>query len=221
MQTVSAAAEELGTSIREISNQVTQQSDMAGEAAQAADESGRRMTTLSEAADSIGEVMTLITTIAEQTKLLALNATIEAARAGEAGRGFAVVASEVKSLAEQTARATEQIAGHVQAVQGETGGAVTANKVIHGKVEAMREIAATVAAAVEEQTAATQEISRNVDQAHQGTADVAGAITEVTGTADESSVASDHVLTAAQQLAAEVAKLSQQVSDFTRNVRAG
>ena len=218
---MSAAAEQLGTSIREISNQVTQQSGMAGEAAQAASESGRRMTTLSEAADSIGEVMTLITTIAEQTKLLALNATIEAARAGEAGRGFAVVASEVKSLAEQTARATEQIAGHVQAVQGETDGAVTANRVIHGKVEAMREISATVAAAVEEQTAATQEISRNVEQAHQGTAEVAGAITEVTGTADESSVASDHVLTAAQQLAAEVAKLSQQVSDFTRNVRAG
>ena len=220
VETVAAAAEQLGASISEISTQVTEQSGMASEASTAADESGRRMATLSEAANSIGEVMTLINTIAEQTKLLALNATIEAARAGEAGRGFAVVASEVKSLAEQTGRATEQIAGHVQAVQGETEGAVSANQVIHGKVEAMREISATVAAAVEEQSAATQEIGRNVQLAHRSTADVAGAIADVTGAADESSAASSQVLSAAQQLASEVDNLSRHVSEFTSTVRA-
>ncbi|MCA8932055.1 MAG: methyl-accepting chemotaxis protein, partial [Rhodospirillaceae bacterium] len=221
VQIVAAAAEELSASISEISTQVGRQSGMASEATDAADESGRRMATLSNAANSIGEVMTLINTIAEQTKLLALNATIEAARAGEAGRGFAVVASEVKSLAEQTGRATEQIAGHVQAVQSETEGAVAANRVIHGKVGAMREIASAVAAAVEQQTAATEEIGRSVQLAHQSATEVAAAIVEVHGAADDSSAASGQVLSAAKQLATEVEKLSDHVSSFTRTVRAG
>ena len=169
VQTVATATEELGSSILEISRQVQDQSGKARQAADATDVSRERMHGLSAKVEIIGEVVTLITSIAEQTNLLALNATIEAARAGEAGKGFAVVASEVKSLATQTAKATESIGSQIGAVQEETGATVTAIEAITGEIEAVAEIAGTIAAAVEEQNAATQEIGRNLTQAAAGT----------------------------------------------------
>src|SRR5262249_50056823 len=138
-----------------------------------------RITTLSEAADRIGDVTKLITTIAEQTNLLALNATIEAARAGDAGRGFAVVAQEVKALASQTAQGTGEIASQIAEIQTATKDSVSAIKEIGGTIGRVSDIAATIAAAIEEQGAATQEIARNVQQAAQGTNDVASNVAEV------------------------------------------
>ncbi|MCB1753821.1 MAG: methyl-accepting chemotaxis protein, partial [Gammaproteobacteria bacterium] len=161
VQTVAAAAEELGSSISEISRQMSVQNGAADDAVTAALASDTEIKGLAEKVEAIGDVVNLITGIAEQTNLLALNATIEAARAGDAGKGFAVVASEVKNLASQTAKATDQIATQIQEVQDRTGKAVSAIADIGTRIEKIREIAASVAAAVEEQNAASGEISRN------------------------------------------------------------
>lgn len=219
VQTVAAASEELSSSVAEIGRQVTQSTKIAG---QAVDEAGHTNTIvqgLSQAAQKIGDVIKLITAIAEQTNLLALNATIEAARAGDAGRGFAVVASEVKSLANQTAKATEEIAAQVGAMQGATSEAVQAIKSIGGTIGTINKIATTIASAVEEQGAATQEIARNVQQAAQGTGQVSSNIVGVNQAAAETGTAANQVRGAAEKLGTQAAILRADVDKFLANIR--
>ena len=220
VQTVASATEELGSSIREISRQVQQQSEVAGQAGSAAQESRQQVGELSTQAQGIGEVVDLITSIAEQTNLLALNATIEAARAGDAGKGFAVVASEVKNLASQTAKATDEIAGQINGVQEQTKSTVSAIARIDETIQSMTEMAAVVAAAVEEQNAATQEIGRNVHEAASGTQQVSSAIVGVNQASAEAGAASTQVLAAADDLSKQAAHLSSEVKRFLDQVRA-
>ena len=172
VQSVASATEEMASSVNEISRQVQESARMAGDAVGQARTTNDRVGELSKAAARIGDVVELINTIAGQTNLLALNATIEAARAGEAGRGFAVVASEVKALAEQTAKATGEIGQQITGIQAATQDSVDAIREISGTIERLSEISSAIAAAVEEQGAATQEISRNVQQAAHGTQQV-------------------------------------------------
>ena len=178
------------------------------------------MQSLAEGAQKIGEVVNLINDIASQTNLLALNATIEAARAGEAGKGFAVVASEVKSLANQTAKATEDISAQITAIQSSTKGAVDAIKNIGTTISQIGEIATTIAAAVEEQGAATQEIARNVQQAAAGTQEVSTNIGGVTTAAAETGSSASQVNTAAELLGQKNEVLRHAVTDFLTKVRA-
>ncbi len=220
VENVASAAHELGSSIAEISQQVQRQADMAEQAATAAETSNQQVRNLAERADAIGEVVNLITGIAEQTNLLALNATIEAARAGDAGKGFAVVASEVKSLADQTGKATEQIAEQIKAVQEQTGSTVEAIHLINEKIEAMKEVSATVASAIEEQNAATQEIGRNAQEASAGTRQVSGSIAGVTQAAGEAGQGATDVLNAARELTQQADVLSTEVNAFIEQVRA-
>lgn len=180
----------------------------------------RSMVELSEVAQRIGDVVSLINNIAGQTNLLALNATIEAARAGEAGRGFAVVASEVKELASQTARATEEISAQISAIQQSTEHAVEAIGGIGTTIEEMHQIATAVAAAVEQQQAATGEIARNVSEAARGTQDVTENIAQVQSAATHSGSAAEQVLSAAGELALNASKLSDEVKTFLHSVRA-
>jgi methyl-accepting chemotaxis protein len=175
---------------------------------------------LSEAAARIGDVTKIITEIAEQTNLLALNATIEAARAGEAGKGFAVVASEVKNLAQQTARATEQITGQIAAMQESTETTVGAIRGVGDTIRKVNEIAQAVAAAIEQQGAATQEIARNTQQAFSGTQRVAGDIAEVTSVATDSGAAAEQARAGAADLAREADQLAQELTAFLAKVRA-
>lgn len=219
VETVASAANQLGGSIKEISQQVQRQADMAEQASTAAQNTNEKVQNLAERADSIGEVVNLINGIAGQTNLLALNATIEAARAGDAGKGFAVVASEVKSLANQTAQATEQIAEQIKAVQEQTGSTVEAIALINERIAAMKEVAATVASAIEEQSAATQEISRNAQQASVGTRQVSTSISSVTQASAEAGQGSNNVLDAARALSRQSDTLSSKVSTFTQEVR--
>ncbi|ABE38232.1 methyl-accepting chemotaxis sensory transducer [Rhodopseudomonas palustris BisB5] len=220
VESVASASEEMASSVTEISRQVQESARIASEAVTQAQETNDRVSHLSEAASRIGDVVDLINTIASQTNLLALNATIEAARAGDAGRGFAVVASEVKALAEQTAKATEQISQQVGGIQSATGQSVASIREISGTIARMSEIAATIASAVEEQGAATKEISRNVHHAAAGTHEVSVNIVEVQRGASETGSASAQVLTAAHSLAHDSARLKDEVSRFLRTVRA-
>jgi methyl-accepting chemotaxis protein len=217
---VAAATEEMTGSVNEIARQVQESSKIAAEAVVQTGKTDTRIAELSVAASRIGDVVKLITAIAEQTNLLALNATIEAARAGEAGRGFAVVASEVKQLATQTAKATEEIGTQIASMQAATQESVTAIKEISGTIGRMSEIATLIAAAVEEQGAATQEISRNVAQAAHGTAQVATNITDVSRGASDTGMASSQVLSSAQALSRESGRLKSEVEKFVRTVRA-
>jgi methyl-accepting chemotaxis protein len=221
VQTVAAAAEELSASVTEVGRQAQESSKIAGEAVTQARKTDARISDLSQAAQRIGDVVKLITAIAEQTNLLALNATIEAARAGEAGKGFAVVASEVKMLANQTAKATDEIVVQIAGMQAATNDSVVAIKEIGGTIERISEIAASIAAAVEEQGATTFEIARNVQHAAQGTAQVAGNIGEVSSAATETGSAATQVLTSAKALSSEGAKLKAEVRKFLNSVRAG
>ncbi|WP_262047273.1 methyl-accepting chemotaxis protein [Bradyrhizobium sp. Bra78] len=220
VQAVASATEQLSSSVTEIARQVQESARIAGEAVGQASRTNARVGELSKAAARIGDVVELISTIAGQTNLLALNATIEAARAGEAGRGFAVVASEVKALAEQTAKATGEIAQQVSGIQAATEESVGSIKEISGTIERLSEISSTVAAAVEEQGAATQEISRNVQQAARGTQRVSSNIGDVQRGASETGSASSQVLSAARSLSADSNRLKQEVAKFLSSVHA-
>ena len=220
VQSVASATEEMASSVNEISRQVQGSARIAGEAVEQAQKTNDRVAELAKAAARIGDVVELINSIAGQTNLLALNATIEAARAGEAGRGFAVVASEVKALAEQTAKATGEISQQISGIQAATQESVGAIKEIGDTIGRMSEIAATIAAAVEEQGAATQEISRNVQQAANGTQQVSSNITAVQRGASETGSASAQVLTAAKSLSGESDRLKREVGKFLSSVRA-
>jgi methyl-accepting chemotaxis protein len=220
VQSVASATEEMTSSVSEISRQVQESSNIAREAVKQADKTDARIGELSKAAGRIGDVIKLITAIAEQTNLLALNATIEAARAGEAGKGFAVVAQEVKALAAQTAKATDEIGTQIAGMQTATQESVAAIKEIGGTIGRISEISSTIAAAVEEQGAATQEIARNVNQAARGTSKVATNITDVNRGASETGSASAQVLTSAQSLSNESSRLKVEVGKFLSTVRA-
>ena len=220
VQTVASAAEELTASIQEISRQVAQSTKIASNAADQARTTNTEVEALADAAQRIGAVVNMIQDIAEQTNLLALNATIEAARAGEAGKGFAVVASEVKSLATQTAKATEEISQQIGDIQTATGSAVQAIAQITTTIEEVHGIASGIAAAVEEQSSATQEISRNVQEASASTSEVSANISEVTSAAAKSGESAKTMLTAANELAGQSKALSGQVDNFLASIRA-
>ena len=218
--TVAAAAEELGSSVQEIGRQIDGSASLARRAVEEAAQTAGLVQDLSTAATRIGDVVALITTIAGQTNLLALNATIEAARAGEAGRGFAVVAAEVKELANQTTRATHEIEEQIGRIQASTGHAVGAIRTISDRIGEISQVTTSIAAAVEEQGAATQEIVRNVAQAACGTSEVTQNITGVAHAAEQTGGATAQVLTSAADLAAQSDALNRQVGRFLATVRA-
>ncbi|HEY6601159.1 MAG TPA: methyl-accepting chemotaxis protein [Xanthobacteraceae bacterium] len=220
VQSVASATEELTSSVNEISRQVQESARVAGDAVEQARRTNERVSALSQAASRIGDVVELINSIASQTNLLALNATIEAARAGDAGRGFAVVAAEVKALAQQTAKATDEIHQQIIGVQAATQESVAAIREIGDTIGKLSEISSTIAAAVEEQGAATQEIARNVQQAAHGTQKVSTNISDVQQGASETGSASSQVLSAAQLLASDSSRLKLEVSKFLEAVRA-
>ncbi|HMV31825.1 MAG: methyl-accepting chemotaxis protein [Gemmatimonadales bacterium] len=185
VQTVASGTEEMSASIREIAKNAASAAQVAAQAVKVAQRTNGTVGKLGASSDEIGKVIKVITSIAEQTNLLALNATIEAARAGEAGKGFAVVANEVKELAKETARATEEIGRKIEAIQADTGEAVTAIREINGIINQIGEIQTTIAGAVEEQTATTNEMSRNIGEAARGAQEIAHNIQGVARTADE------------------------------------
>ena len=220
VQTVAATAEELSASIGEIGRQVGQSAKIAQNAVAEAETTNQTVQGLAEAASKIGEVVNLINDIAGQTNLLALNATIEAARAGEAGKGFAVVAQEVKNLANQTAKATEEISQQIGAVQEETSDAVGAIQRIQGIISEISDISTTIASAVEEQGAATQEISRNVQETAKGTQQVSSNIGAVSQAAQDTGGSSSQVLSSSKELAQQTEYLRSRIETFTQRVRA-
>jgi len=220
VQNVSAATEELSSSIKEIERQAGKSSTVAKRAVTEADNTNETMTSLAEAAQKIGDVIDLINDIANQTNLLALNATIEAARAGEAGKGFAVVATEVKSLAEQTARATEDISNHVSAMQGTTNEAVKAIQEIGTTIREVEEIASSISAAVEQQGAATSEIATSGLKAADRTNQVSGSISSVTDAAQETKKGADDLLDVTKELTTQSGQLRENVNNFIDGIRA-
>jgi len=220
IQSVASATEELSTSVDEIGRRVRDSNRIAEAAVLQAQQTDGRIGKLSRAAQEIGDVVKLITAIAEQTNLLALNATIEAARAGEAGRGFAVVAAEVKSLASQTAKATDEISSHIAGMQDATQESVAAIKEIGGTIGQISNIASAIASAVEQQSSATQEIARNVQNVAQGTHEAAANIMQVNRGATETGSASEEVLNSAKSLSSESARLREELDRFMANIRA-
>jgi methyl-accepting chemotaxis protein len=220
VESVAAAAEELSASINDISQQAAHAAGIASRAVSQARETDSTVQGLAKSAGRIGEVVGLINTIAAQTNLLALNATIEAARAGEAGRGFAVVASEVKSLASQTAKATDEISEQISDIQKVAGEAIDAIKRIGGIIGEVNEVATAIAAAVQEQGAATQEITRSTQYAAQGTKNVSDNIIGVKADADAAAVAADDVKSASETLETQSQQLGHQVTDFLGKIRA-
>lgn len=220
VQNVAAATEELTASIGEITSQTQAASDQARSAASSTGRAGEVIKSLEDDAARIGAVIQLITDIAEQTNLLALNATIEAARAGDAGKGFAVVASEVKNLANQTAKATEEIRGQVEAIQNQTQNAVNEIRSVTDVVRHLEEISSGIAAAMEEQSAATQEISRNVGEAANGTDEVVSNISGVSSAAAETGREASVVLNEAQSLSQRSKEMGESVQNFLSGIRA-
>ncbi len=220
IDSVATATEELSASVGEIGRQVSESNRIAGSAVAQAQATDARIGKLSRAAQEIGDVVKLITAIAEQTNLLALNATIEAARAGESGRGFAVVASEVKSLASQTAKATDEISNHIAGMQGATQESVAAIKEIGSTITQISNIASSIASAVEQQGAATAEIARSVQNVAQGTRAAAADIMQVNRGATETGTASEEVLHSAKMLSTESTRLRSELDRFMANIRA-
>jgi methyl-accepting chemotaxis protein len=218
VQTVASAAEQLSASIQEISSLVAQQAEIASAAASDSDAANEQISELKRATEEIGDVVKLINDIASQTNLLALNATIEAARAGEAGKGFAVVANEVKTLASQTTKATDEIAGKIEGIQSTTFGAVEKIRQVGVTVQKINEISSAVAAAVEEQGTATREIAMNVEQASAGTTEVSENIEAVSQGASETGSAATQVLGAATELSVQANNLSDEVREFIEEV---
>jgi methyl-accepting chemotaxis protein len=215
VQTVAAGAEQMGASIREIASNAAEASEVAARAVTAAETTTATVAKLGDSSAEIGNVVKVITSIAEQTNLLALNATIEAARAGEAGKGFAVVANEVKELAQETAKATEDIAKRVLAIQGDTTAAVAAIEEISAIVGQISDRQTTIASAVEEQTATTNEMSRSVQEAAGGTTEIATNITGVSAAAQSTTQALTQTRTAVDELSRMAADLRTTVGRFT------
>ncbi|MFT4120363.1 protoglobin domain-containing protein [Bradyrhizobium sp.] len=220
VQAVAASTEELSSSIKEIGRQVSESTRIAGVAVDQAGRSGAAIEGLTNAAQRIGDVVELISTIAGQTNLLALNATIEAARAGEAGRGFAVVASEVKALAEQTAKATGEISQQVLSIQDATRESVGVIHQIGATIASVDEVATAIAAAVEQQGVATAEIARNIQEAARGTHDVSSNIGGVSHAAGRTGVTASELLTASRELSGQAAELRSEVENFFAAIRA-
>jgi methyl-accepting chemotaxis protein len=220
MQSVASATEELSASVDEIGKRVRESNRIAEAAVKQAEQTDGRIGKLSRAAQQIGDVVKLITAIAEQTNLLALNATIEAARAGESGRGFAVVAAEVKSLASQTAKATDEISSHISGMQDATQESVAAIKEIGNTIGQISEIASSISSAVEQQSSATQEIARSVQNVAQGTDEAAANIMQVNRGATETGSASEEVLNSARSLSSESTRLRAELDRFMANIRA-
>ena len=219
VQAVSVASEELVASISEISAQTSRAAEMARTAASETERGAERMDTLADAAQRVGDVITLIQDIAAQTNLLALNATIEAARAGEAGKGFAVVASEVKSLAGQTAKATDDIRLQIESIQTASTEAVDAIRAVERSVETLDEMNTGVASAIEEQSATTEEIARNTQEAAGGSAQVSSGITEVADATERTGAGARSVLEKCQALSEAAGSLDDQVRQFVERVR--
>lgn len=219
VQTVASASEELTASISEINRQVIESARISQNAVTEVKRTDTTVTTMADAASQIGDVVRLIQEIAEQTNLLALNATIEAARAGDAGKGFAVVASEVKSLANQTARATEEISKKIVMVQSASSEVVSAIRAIGSTIEQINEISKDISQAVQQQASATQEISNNVMQASEGTSQVSSSIVDVTKAATQSQKSANEVLSSAADLSKQSAILRQEIQTFLGNIR--
>lgn len=219
VSTMAGATEELNASISEIARQITESSAMCQRAVEEVSRSSTTVGALASAASEIGEVVSLITSIAAQTNLLALNATIEAARAGEAGKGFAVVASEVKSLANQTAKATDEISGKITAIQANTGAAVDAIALISEAVTTVNEISGRIAASVQQQEGATGEIARNVADASRGTQEMTGSAGQLHTVAQQTGTAAQTVLRGAEDVLGKAGLVRSEVSDFLETIR--